>query len=276
MVLCAYCHRAIDCLIALRMKELMQSYARLALYDSHTHKPSLLSPLSVTANTAGRPVSPAIRTKSFSNQKVQLHTPGLLRAWGVVRVWVFLWLPSCVQKPYCRQAAQGEGSRQQVAVGYRLRWLNALHKYVFAHICSCEREGKDNESCVAIATKRKVTPHPSKCCWESVALVLASVCLNIRSAATASLWNPGKTPTPRPPTPPPPPLPADRRIDCSCSASLSSVRVLRGDHQRAEPGVFHPRPESSTLPSIGWKGSPQSWSDRKYSHLQSCWLCVSM
>lgn len=34
-------------------------------------------------------------------------------------------------------ATKKKSNRQQA--GYWLRWLSTLHKYVFAHICSCER-----------------------------------------------------------------------------------------------------------------------------------------
>lgn len=143
---------------------------------------------------------------------------------------------------------------------------------MFAYICSCKREGKDNESRIAIATKRKVTPHPQmflgKCsagfghvgCWSSVPL------------------EPWEEPNPHPSARPPSlPLPAYRRIDCRCSTSLSSVCVLWGDHRRAGPGFFHPRPESSTLPSIGWKGSYWEFSPGVVrEEIQSPSVCLIM
>ena len=97
---------------------------------------------------------------------------------------------------------------------------------VCPHLLMWEEEGKDNESRVAIATKRKVTPSP-KCSWKKCAVGFGlrvsehvGCCYNV----TPEPWEDSPPPLPPLHNPPPSlPLPADRRTDCSCSASLSSV-----------------------------------------------------
>lgn len=119
------------------------------------------------------PISLAICTTSFSNLKVQLHTHGLSCSWGAVCIWMFFCFPSCVKLPYCQQAARREtGALNKLERGYLLWWRKTHHKYLFAHICSCERQEKDNESCVTIATKGKVSPPPPL-------NVAGSVCLTV-------------------------------------------------------------------------------------------------
>lgn len=142
----------------------MQSYGRLAQRDSphtdtqtlHSQNLSLLSPLSATANTAGHPISPAIPTKAFSNQKVQLHTLGLLRAQGAVRICIcFL---SCVQEPYCQQAAQSEGRRQQVGAG--LSAPMAEHTSQVCLLTSAHVRGRGKRQRIPCCHSNKEKSHP--------------------------------------------------------------------------------------------------------------------
>ncbi len=140
---------------------------------------------------------------------------------------MFFCFPSCVQKPYCQQADPSGGSRQQVGVGYRLRWRGTLHKYVFAHICSCKREGIDNESCVAIVTKRKVTPStpiPNPQMLLGKCRGGFGLCV---SGHAGNWFSVNLEPWEDPPTTTHPTISSSScRQDCSCSASLSSVCVL--------------------------------------------------
>lgn len=157
------------------------------------------------------------------------------------------------------------GSRQQVGAG--LSAPMAEHSLYLCLLTSAHVRGreKDNESRVAIATLRKVTPPPPNVAETGGAFfiffflsIFLCACLNMWGHWYSVNLEPWEDPPPSStnPSPLPLPLPADRRIDCSCSASLSSVCVLWGDHQWAGPGVFHPQPESSTLPLHRMKGEP--------------------
>lgn len=176
-------------LIVLCMKEPMQSYGRLAQYDSHTqtytHKIFPYFPHCLWLQILqGVPslqqfVQSRFLIKRCNYTPLGFHEPGELCLSACSSVFHHV-CKSIIVSRLLRE----EGAINKLEWGDQLRWLNTLHKYMFAHICSCEREGKDNESYVAIATKRNVTPPTPKCCWECVSLFLVCVCLTMLGAGS--------------------------------------------------------------------------------------------
>lgn len=141
---------------------------------------------------------------------------------------------------------------------------------------------KDTEFCVAIVTETTITPHPNK-----APPPLLGRCVVLSWFVCTSWWY-NVTLEPREGSPTTSSTTATNAVTSSSSCRqenrpqlfcLSFICLCCVRPPACRAWRFYPRPESSTLPSIGWKGSywefsPEVVRQEIQSMCDSAWLCV--